>query len=168
MAEPKNQMVVADAGPLIAFARLDLLALLPEMFGTLLVPEIVLSECLHVPTRPDAIVIQQAMDAGLMDIRSDQPVVTEDQPPALGAGELAAIRLAQALDCPVLMDDKLARRVAASAGLSVIGTAGVLIKAKRLARIEAVAPLLHTLQATGYHLAPDLVERILQLAGEQE
>ena len=61
----------------------------------------------------------------------------------------------------------LAARVG-TVGLSVIGTAGVLIKAKRLARIETIAPLLHTLQASGYHLAPDLVVRILQLAGEQK
>ena len=43
-----GRTVVADAGPLIAFARLDLLALLPEMLGTLLVPEVVLNECLYV------------------------------------------------------------------------------------------------------------------------
>ncbi len=168
MVESKHRLVVADAGPLIAFARLDLLALLPEMFGTLIVPETVLNECLHVPTRPDARVIQQAMDAGLLDIHHDQAVVAEDWPPALGAGELAAICLAKTLDCPVLMDDKLARRVAVSMGLRIIGTAGVLVRAKQQTRIEAVAPLLHTLQASGYHLAPDLLEHILQLAGEQK
>ncbi len=168
MVELKNQLIVADAGPLIAFARLDLLALLPEMFGTLLVPEVVLNECLHIPTRQDAKVILQARDTGLLEIRSDQLITVGGNPPALGAGELAAIRLAQSLNCLVLMDDKLARRVAASAGLRVIGTAGVLVKAKQQAKISAVAPLLHTLQASGYHLATDLVERILQLAGEKK
>lgn len=138
------------------------------MFGTLIVPETVLSECLYVPTRPDAMVIQQALDAGLLDIFRNQTVVAEDWPSALGAGEQAALCLAQALDCPVLMDDKLARRIAALLGLRVIGTAGVLVKAKQQTRIEAVAPLLHTLQASGYHLAADLLERVLQLAGEQK
>lgn len=102
MVELAQRLIVADTGPLIAFARLDLLALLPEMFGTFIVPEIVLSECLHVPACPDAMVIQQAMDAGLLDIRSDQTVVTQDWPPALGVGERAAIRLAQMLDCESL------------------------------------------------------------------
>jgi hypothetical protein len=36
-------LIVADAGLLIAFARLDLLALLPEMFGTVLASEIVIN-----------------------------------------------------------------------------------------------------------------------------
>ena len=161
-------MVVADTGPLIAFARLDLLALLPEILGTLLVPEVVLNECLYVPARPDAQAIQQAVEAGLLEIRVEQLTAADDWPFTLGAGEQAAIRLAQQLRCQVLMDDKLARRAATSVGLRVVGTAGVLIKAKRLARIGAIAPLLRTLQASGYHLAPQLVAGILQLAGEQK
>jgi len=168
LVESKNQLIVADARPQIAFARLDLLALSPEMFGTLLVPEAVLSECLHISTCPDAKVILQARDTGLLEIRSDQLAAVGDNSPALGAGELVAIRLAQTLNCLVLVDDKLARRVAASADLRVIGTAGVLVMAKQQERISAVAPLLHILQTSGYHLAADLVERILQLAGEQK
>ncbi|MCF6210265.1 MAG: hypothetical protein L3J88_14520 [Gammaproteobacteria bacterium] len=152
MAESRGRVVVADTGPLIAFARLDLLALLPDMLGILLVPDVVLSECLYVPSRPDAKAIQRAMDAGLLEIRAAQFSLADDWPSALGMGEQAAIHLAQKLGCQILMDDKLARRTAASMELHVIGTAEVLIKAKRLARIEAVAPLLHTLQASGYHL----------------
>jgi predicted nucleic acid-binding protein len=54
-------------------------------------------------------------------MRAEQLTAAVDWPPGLGAGEQAAIRLAQQLGCQVLMDDKLARRAAASAGLSVIG-----------------------------------------------
>ena len=161
-------MVVADTGPLIAFARLDLLALLPDMLGTVWVHKVVLNECLYVPTRADAKAIQQAADSGLLKIWVEQLTDAGDWPPTLGAGEQSVIRLAQQFGCQVLMDDKLARRVAAAVGLSVIGTAGVLIKARRLARIEAIAPLLHTLQTSGYYFAPHLVEHILHLAGEQD
>jgi len=45
LVKSKHRRVVADAGPLIAFARLNLLALLPEMFGTLIVLETVLNLC---------------------------------------------------------------------------------------------------------------------------
>jgi len=40
-----NKIVVADAGPLIAFAKLELLSLFPEVQGKVLVPEAVLNEC---------------------------------------------------------------------------------------------------------------------------
>ncbi len=68
------------------------------------------------------------MDAGLLDIHSDQTMVTEDWPSALGAGEQAAMCLLQ-----------LVRRAAAPVGLRVIGIAGILIKAKQQVRIEVVA-----------------------------
>ncbi len=159
-------MLVADAGPLIALARLDLLVVLPETIGTLVVPEVVLQECLHDPDRPDALVVQQALDSDLLDVRSDEFSVTGNWPSALGAGELAAIQLAQTLDCPVLMDDRLARRFAVAVGLRVVGTAGVLLRAKQLGKIELVAPYLRILQASGYHMAPELVKRVLQMADE--
>ena len=46
-------VVVADAGPLIALARVDALDLLRELFGRILVPEAVRAECCAKPG-PDA------------------------------------------------------------------------------------------------------------------
>lgn len=45
-------MVVADSGPLIALARLDMLALLPDRFETILVPEAGFLECTRYGDRP--------------------------------------------------------------------------------------------------------------------
>lgn len=161
------KVVVADAGPLIAFAHLELFSLFPSVLGTVLVPDAVLRECLHVPTRPDAVAIQSAIEAGWLQVKDCHDPPYNDLPPSLGDGERAAIGMARELDCPVLINDKLARRVAGSVGLQVIGTGGVLIKAKRAGKITTVASLLDTLQTCGYHLAPDLITRILQLSGEQ-
>ena len=44
------KVVVSDAGPLISLGRLDLLALLPEVFAQVQVPTAVLDECM---ARPD-------------------------------------------------------------------------------------------------------------------
>jgi len=60
---------------------------------------------------------------------------------SLGAGEQSAISLALRLDCAVLIDDKLARRAASHLGLRVIGTGGVLIKARQMGLISEAAPL---------------------------
>ena len=40
-----NKLVIADAGPLIAFARLHLIGLLPQIFGRVLVTDIVFADC---------------------------------------------------------------------------------------------------------------------------
>lgn len=69
--------------------------------------------------------------------------------------------------CPVLMDDKLARRAAKLVGLKIVGTAGVLLKAKQIGRLSRVKPSLELLQSRGYRLSPVLMEEVLSLAGEK-
>lgn len=162
-----GKIIVADTGPLIAFAYLDLFSLFPSVLGTVLVPEAVISE-LHVePARPDVRCIQAAIDKQWLRIEQTTLLIENDFPSSLGAGEQAAIHLASEMKCPVLIDDKLARQFASSQGLTVIGTAGVLIKAKQAGEIPAVSPLLHTLCTQGYYLSPALIDRIKEITGEQ-
>jgi len=66
------------------------------------------------------------------------------------------------------VDDKLARGAARSAGLSVIGTGGLLLAAKSRALIVSVGSLLDELQRTGYHFSNELIAKILELAGEKD
>lgn len=160
------ETVVADAGPLIAFAHLDLFSLLPEILGHIIVPDIVLQECLYIPSRPDAVMIKSALDEGVLTVQAYNDAPLEGLSSSLGAGEQSAISIALTLDCAVLMDDKLARRAASHMGLRVIGTGGVLIKARQMDRIPEVAPLLEQLHAKGYHLSPGLIASILQYTGE--
>jgi len=40
-------VVIADAGPLIAFAKINQLKLLPALFGSVLVTQAVVDECLQ-------------------------------------------------------------------------------------------------------------------------
>ncbi len=160
------EVVVADTGPLIAFAHLDRLSLLPEILGRIIVPDIVLQECLYIPSRPDAMIIKSAVDEGVLTVQASHDTPLEGLSSSLGVGEQSAISIALTLDCAVLMDDKLARRAASHLGLRVIGTGGVLIKAKQMNHIPEVAPLLGKLLAKGYHLSPALIASILQHTGE--
>jgi len=162
------EIVVADAGPLIAFAHLDRLSLLPEILGRIIVPDIVLQECLYIPSRPDAVMIKTAVDEGALIVQASNDTPLEGLSSSLGVGEQSAISIALTLDCAVLMDDKLARRAASHLGLRVIGTGGVLIKARQMNRIPEVAPLLENLRAKGYHLSSGLITRILQITGEEQ
>lgn len=160
------EIIVADAGPLIAFAHLNLLSLLPEILGRIIVPDIVLQECLYIPSRPDAVFIKSAVNEGVLTVQTHNDAPLEGLSSSLGAGEQSAISIALTLDCAVFMDDKLARRAASHLGLRVIGTGGVLIKARKMDRIPEVAPLLEQLRAKRYHLSSGLVASILQHTGE--
>lgn len=160
-------VVVADTGPLIAFAYLDLFSLFHTVLGNVLVPDAVIDE-LHVePLRSDVSRIQSAIEKQWLRIEQAVLPVENDFPLSLGPGEQAAIQLASEKKCPVLMDDKLARQYASTQGLTVIGTAGVLIRAKQIGEIAEVAPLLRALGTKGYFFSPALINRIKLIAGEE-
>jgi len=66
----------------------------------------------------------------------------------------------------VVLDDKLARRIAETQGFRLTGTAGVLLRAKQKGLVPALRPVIEKLLDLGFRLKPDLVKATLELAGE--
>lgn len=158
--------VVADTGPLIAFGRIEMLDLLPRVLGEVLVPASVAAECVVDMGKPGARAIRDALRARLL-IRCPDPTPPQTPFPVLDAGESAAIRLALKLSVPVLSDERTGRAIASRLGLSVTGSAGVLLAAKKRGLIPAVKPILDAIAGNGYHLSDDLVRAILSRARER-
>ena len=156
--------VIADAGPLIALARLERLDLLQRLFGTVLVTGWVADEVLaggDFPvelqdlTNPDS----QAQCRDLMNLHQ------------IDMGEASAMVLAQHLasqgDAAVLlMDDFRGRSAAQHSGFSLIGTTGLLLLGKQVGAIVAVKPCLLALREHGYFLSDRLIASALEQAGE--
>ena len=157
--------VVADAGPLIAFGRIGNLDMLPQVLGEILVPNAVAAECLTDLEKPGARAIRDALRARLL-IKTADPSPAHTQFPVLDPGESAAIRLALKLSASVLIDEKAGRSIATKLGLSVIGSAGVLLAAKKRGLIQSVRPILDLFTANGYHFSDDLIRAIVLRAGE--
>ena len=112
--------------------------------------------------KPGAKIISDAYQAELLTVHPDSLVVAlPTNMPMLDKGEIAAISLALELSEPILMDERLGRQAAAAHGLAVIGSAGILIAAKRKGLIEAVHPVLLTWQGFGYFLSPALIATVL-------
>jgi predicted nucleic acid-binding protein len=118
-------IAVADASPLCYLVLIGEIDLLPQLFGRVIAPEVVIAEWLH----------EHAPD----DVRawaSNLPPWIRREPTAnavsagtekLQAGERSAIALAESLKANlILLDEKAARRVAEERGLPVTGTLGVL------------------------------------------
>lgn len=157
------RVVVSDAGPLISLGRVDLLRVLPVLFSEVQVPDQVLRECSVRPDNADLARIRAAL--GSRWIVSCGVVPLPAGP--LGIGERAAIGRALAIGAGLLADDHDARHYAASLGLRVIGTLGVLVRAKHAGLLEAVAPLVERLRSSGQRLGADAVAQALTAAGEE-
>lgn len=66
----------------------------------------------------------------------------------------------------IIIDDLKARRRAERLKLPLKGVPGVLLEAKHAGLIELVEPRLRALLANGARLGPDVINKVLQEAGE--
>ncbi|MCF8209270.1 MAG: DUF3368 domain-containing protein [Rhodoferax sp.] len=161
-----RKLVIADAGPLIAFARLSQMELLAQVFDSVLVTDEVIRECTCRPDFAEASTIQAAINNQVLQ-RCVTPVSHVELALQVDAGEASAVAAAIALGCGVLMDDKAGRRMARNFGVATIGTVGVLVLAKQKRHIAAIKPLLDQLTQTGYFLGDSLIASALMSVGEQ-
>jgi predicted nucleic acid-binding protein len=67
----------------------------------------------------------------------------------------------------VLIDERKARKIARSVyGLNVIGTARLLVEAKKNGLIDSVGDMIDKLRDGGYWIGDSIVQRMLKEAGE--
>jgi predicted nucleic acid-binding protein len=85
----------------------------------------------------------------------------------LGAGETAVISRAMICDSPIcVLDDLAARNCAAVFQVPVIGTLGILLKAKVAGLIPSLRPEIDELVTAGSMLSQQIIKEALELAGE--
>ena len=169
-------VVIADAGPLIALARIDALALLRGLFGRIYITRTVRAEILPAGDRfPDVDLLLHTLAEGWIEITDDptDAPASERAPlnPGIHAGEASAIRLAcqwrDAGDAVLLvMDDRAGRLEARSRGLALIGTAALIGLAKTQGLIPEARPLLERLGQAGYFIGPPVLAAVLAEVGE--
>lgn len=85
----------------------------------------------------------------------------------LGAGETQVIAHALAHNAGrVVIDDLEARRCAKAMGLEIIGTLGIIGRAKVMGLIDLAEPVVRRLRETGLYVSDELVQRLLREVGE--
>ena len=150
--------VIADASPLIALHQIGQISLIERLFGPILIPSAVAREVSpSLPTLPAWITARDLT----------RPIGSEIRRASLGAGESESLALALEVDGSlVVLDERPARKLALVLGLSVVGTAGILLAAKRASLILEVRPFLYALIEHGFRLSTALRNRVLADAAE--
>ena len=162
-----SEVIVADAGPLIALGLIDSIGVLARLHRRVVVPNAVRDECLRMPDKPGTACIQQAFACGWLVLPPEGgPRLSGLRLATLDEGESAAIELAEALGAVLLIDERRGRSVAMERGVPVVGTLGILIAARRRGLIPALAPLARDLAAGGYYLSEALMRAALAKVGE--
>lgn len=165
-----KKIIVADASPLIALAKLDCLELLFCSFNTVHLPEAVYQEVTVHKHRTDSLRIadflQKQDGSGCFvhaDIDNTEYRAFRDQ---LDEGESQALSLASKLNCGILIDERLGRNIAAHYSIPVVGVMGILLKAKESGEITQIKPFIDQLLEHKYRLSDRVINIVLQRAGE--
>ena len=161
-----KRSLVCDTTLLLYLGRIGQARLLPALFEPVCVPEPVASE-LDV----GRLMRRDTIDPRQLDWAAVVPVSQGDMdtlpPNRLGVGERAVIAYTRSHSgCIAGLDDRQARLLAERMGLTVVGTIGILLRAKQAGLIPAVQPLLDAVQSEGFRLGIDLYQEALRLAGE--
>ena len=153
-------VVIADAGPLIALAKVGQLHLLPALFTTVVITQAVAGECLRGKSG-DAVLIEQALDSGWLKL-VENPLIGQSASRSLGLGEQSSI--AYALQSTgktlLILDDALARKQAIRKKLAIVGTAALLFAAQREGLIADAEVIIAKLNLTGYRISAAVVAQL--------
>lgn len=156
-------IVFSNTTPFIALSSVDLLHVLPAIFGEIGVAPSVVEECreggrIFVPDLARLPWVKvNAVQSGLQ-----LPALFE-----LDRGERDTLLLAAAHGgALVVMDEKLGRNLAEYMGFQVTGTLGVLAKARKMGLIPSFTQAASQMREQGIYFHQSLVDRVAARLGE--
>lgn len=157
-------IVFSNTTPFIALSSIGQLELLPRLFVTVRVVPEVAEEC----RAGGLIAVPDLAELPWIEIVPSSPDVIISLPLLeLDKGEKHTIHAACEHKADlVVIDEKIGRNVAEYLGLSVIGTLGLLLNAKRKGMIVSFSRCVEEMQRNGLRYHPRLVERLKGECGE--
>lgn len=145
---------VTNSTCLIGLERIERLDILPQVFSSV--------------TIPTAVSIEVGFEVDWLRVRPVQNLaVAATLKTQVDEGEAEAIALAMELgDVFIILDDRKARQLALQLNLKVIGTVGMLLRAKGKGMITEIKPLLAALNQANFRISEPLIQNALRIAGE--
>ena len=153
------KVVVSDTSAVSNLLSIGRIEVLRQVFGSVLIPPAVASELAVTHDQLPSFIELHAFDSSIQIAGFEE----------LDPGEIEAIQLAIEIDADALIiDDKAGRIAATSKGINCLGVLGVLVAAKELGYIDAVAPILIELEANRFYISETVRRRVLNLVDEIE
>ena len=159
-----NRPVVLNNTPLVALWSLGRLDLLQGLFREVLIPSAVEEEFFAIEDQVRRKALSEAPWIKTLELSHPRRALAYI---GLDRGEAAVLAVAEETDARlVVIDERKARRYAERMGLTLTGTQGMLLAAKRAGLIGSVSACVKQLQDAGLFLSPDLIRKILEIAEE--
>jgi predicted nucleic acid-binding protein len=150
-----RKIVISDTSTLILFQKIDEFSLLHRVYGELITTPEIAEE--FGEKLPDWIKIQKVSDKKYQEFLETQ----------VDSGEASAIALATEYEeVLLLLDDLKARKLATRLKFKITGALGIIHKARQMAVIDKVKPLIDKLLSTDFRVSGNIIEEILKLNNE--
>jgi predicted nucleic acid-binding protein len=158
-------IVVSNATPLISLSLINQLGLLKALYGQVYIPHAVYEEVVTKGKgRPGAQEVAQADWIVVSEVPEVALGTVQPQPTALHAGEIEAMELALWLQAElVILDERLARKIAEAQGLNIVGTVGILKHARDRGLLADLKGALEELRSSGIRISYKLYREVLGL-----
>jgi len=156
-------MIFCNTTPFISLACIHQLELLPQVLGEIHVVSEVIDECAvgGVISVPDLRILPWVREV------TSLPVIHTGILLELDKGEKHTIDMAKRMGAEwVIIDEKLGRNVAEYLGMRVMGTLGILLKAKQQGLIVSFRDSVNAMLEMGIRYHPALIEKLARTAGE--
>ena len=155
-------IVVADSSPLHYLILIDVIQVLPELFGQVLIPAAVLRE-IQSPGTPSIVALWISQRPSWLRMEKSSAPPADGRLHQLGEGEREAIALAvsHGPDTLLLMDDGKGRREAERHKLRFMGTLGILDQAASKGLIDLPSTIERLVQ-TNFYVTPNLLKTLLE------
>ena len=143
-------LIIADTSVLIVLSKINRLHILKEIFNSITITPEIHHE--FGEELPDWIVIK-----GINDDKRKRILQLD-----LDDGEASAIALGlENDDSLLLIDERKGRKIASDLGMKIIGTLGVLIKAKELRIIESLTEEINKLKKVDFWISEKITKNII-------
>lgn len=156
-------IVFSNTTPFIALSSVKQLDLLPRLFQRIHVVEEVAAEC----SASNRIPVPDLGQFPWIQIISATPSIYATPLLALDKGEQYTLDMAIQYHADwVIIDEKIGRNVAEYLGLKVMGTLGILLKAKQAGWISSFSQTAIAMQSQGIFYHPGLIRKLATTVGE--
>ncbi len=142
--------IIADASCLIVLQNIQELWLLQKLFGEVFITEEVRTEFgIDLPEWIRVKEVQNKTQQNALNL-------------ILDAGEASSIALSLETDNSLLIiDERKGRRIAQELGLKIVGTLGVILRAKEKGLVDSIEVVLEKMENADFRISPELKTKIL-------
>jgi predicted nucleic acid-binding protein len=160
-------LVVIDASPLIGLAIVDGLRWLPELFGTVFMPESVKNEVLPGVGANGEEAITHSILSGYLKVWHEPIPSLLDIDLDIGETDCINLCFNYAGKSLLIMDERAGRAAAQEKGLSVVGTAAIIGMAKKQGFIPSARKAFEVLHESDFRISATVINQVLLSLNEQ-